>query len=68
MRKSSTEAAEKVGTKSAPLIRVVMNSLPDSAKSQVIQAAAMNFKTLELDQRPRETKMIKYQAAEILCK
>lgn len=49
MRKSSTEAAEKVGTKSAPFITVVMNSLPDSAKSQVIQAAASEFKTLELD-------------------
>lgn len=40
-RKSSTEAAEKVGTKSAPLITEVINSLPDSASSHVIQAAAM---------------------------
>lgn len=39
-RRSSTEEAENVGTRSDPLIIVVMKCLPDSAKSQVIQAAA----------------------------
>jgi hypothetical protein len=39
-RKSSTEAAENVGTKSAPFITEVIKSLLDSANSQVIQAAA----------------------------
>lgn len=39
-RKSSTEAAENVGTKSAPFITEVIKSLPDSANSHVIQAAA----------------------------
>ena len=39
-RRSSTDAAENVGTRSDPLIIVVMKCLPDSAKSQVIQAAA----------------------------
>lgn len=39
-RKSSTEAAEKVGTKSAPFITEVTKSFPDSASSHVIQAAA----------------------------
>lgn len=38
-RKSSIEAAEKLGTRSEPLIMVVMNCLPDSANSHVIQAA-----------------------------
>lgn len=38
-RKSSTAAAENVGTKSAPLITEVMQSFPDSASSHVIQAA-----------------------------
>lgn len=39
-RRSSTEAAENVGTKSDPFMIVVMKYLPDSAKSQVIHAAA----------------------------
>lgn len=39
-RKSSTDAAENVGTKSAPFITVVIQSFPDSASSHVIQAAA----------------------------
>lgn len=39
-RKSSTEAAENVGTKSAPLITDVTKLMPDSANSHVIQAAA----------------------------
>lgn len=37
------EAAENVGTKSAPLMTDVMNSLHESASSQVIQAAASNI-------------------------
>lgn len=40
-RKSSTDAAENVGTKSAPFTTEVIKSLPDSASSQVIHAAAM---------------------------
>lgn len=40
-RKSSTEAAENVGTKSAPFITDVMNSFPDSANSHDIQAPDM---------------------------
>ena len=39
-RKSSTEAAENVGTKSAPFIIEVIKLSPDSANSHVIQAAA----------------------------
>lgn len=39
-RRSSTEAVENVGTRSDPLMIVVMKCLPDSANSQVIQAAA----------------------------
>lgn len=39
-RKSSTEAAENVGTKSAPFITEVIKSLPDSANPHVIQEAA----------------------------
>jgi len=39
-RRSSTEAAENVGTRSDPLMIVVMKCLPDSAKSHVIHAAA----------------------------
>ena len=42
-RKSSTEAAENVGTKSAPFITEVIKALPDSANSHVIQAAACNI-------------------------
>jgi len=38
-RKSSTEAAENVGTKSAPFIIEVIKLSPDSANSHVIQAA-----------------------------
>lgn len=40
VRRSSIEAVENVGTKSEPLIIVVMKCLPDSANSQVIHAAA----------------------------
>lgn len=46
-RKSSTEAAENVGTRSAPFITEVITSLPDSASSQVIQAAEKT--TAQLD-------------------
>lgn len=42
-RKSSTEAAENVGTRSAPLITDVTKLMPDSANSQVIQAAACDI-------------------------
>lgn len=42
-RKSSNAAAENVGTKSAPFITEVIKSLPDSANSQVIQAAACDI-------------------------
>lgn len=45
-RRSSTEAAEKVGTRSAPLMTEVMKSLPDSASSQVMQAAVHERKNL----------------------
>lgn len=45
VRKSSMEAAENVGTKSAPFMTDVMNSLPESANSHVIQAAASNIKS-----------------------
>ena len=38
--KSSIEAAENVGTKSAPFIIEVIKLSPDSANSHVIQAAA----------------------------
>lgn len=43
-RKSSTDAAENVGTKSAPFITEVMQSLPDSASSHVIQAAVCDHR------------------------
>ena len=40
---------ENVGTRSDPLIRVVIKCLPDSAKSHVIQAAAKQyFKQLDI--------------------
>lgn len=38
-RRSSTEAVENVGTRSEPLMTVVMKCLPDSAKSHVMHAA-----------------------------
>lgn len=38
-RRSSTEAAENVGTRSEPLTIVAMKCFPDSANSHVMQAA-----------------------------
>lgn len=38
-RRSSIEAVENVGTRSEPLIIVVMKYFPDSANSHVMQAA-----------------------------
>lgn len=40
VRRSSSEAVVNVGTRSEPFMTVVIKCLPDSANSNVIQAAA----------------------------
>ena len=57
-RRSSKEAVENVGTRSEPLIIVVMKCSPDSANSHVIQAAAKCNCSLELGKSNKSSKSL----------
>lgn len=69
-RRSSIEAAEKLGTRSEPLIIVVMNCLPDSANSHVIHAATQTeHKVVMVIHVRKQRKMaIRYESLKIRSK